>query len=820
MYYFNAVSKTTVSVSLAVLLFAAGAHAQVEVDEQGAAASAAENVEATRRLGAITVTAQKREQSLQDVPIVVTALSGELLSDAGVQDIKDLTVVTPGLLVTSSSKQANTTARIRGIGTVGDNPGLESSVGVVIDGVPRARNGVSFGDLGEIERIEVLKGPQGTLFGKSTSAGVINVITKKPSDELESIFEVGIGNEGFLRTSAEVTGPLSKTVSGRLFGVYEERGGLLDVKTGNGPRTEDETSQYDFYSVRGQLRFEPSSDLEILLSADYTDREEDCCMGDYIAVDPARGPLITLLAGGDGASAFPIDPFDRVAFANRDATQTTEDWGVSANIEWQSGLGELTSITSYRDWENGSGQDTDFSAADLWYRDDETSRDAFATFSQELRLAGATDNVDWQVGVFYANETLDRTDFITYGNDYFFYFQQLLLGASGGAFDLSSLPGNIYTGEANATADVYEQTADTYAIFTNNTFSLSDQFDLTVGLRYTIDEKTLESNFNGEAGSCTTALAVFGPTGGLTPTLCLPWTNDNFVGVSATQDRSDEDLSGTVKGAYRVSENLMSYASYSRGYKAGGFNLDRSQFGPSDPTPFQPNLDTSFDPETVDAYEVGFKTNNAANSLFFNGAIFYQEYSDFQLNTFTGTSFIVTSVPGVISKGAEFDVRYLPEQLEGLTLQGGLVYAETQYDDFEAVDFFAPPRLPGSTISFAPRWSGTLAATYETSFISDWDARFNVSSRFTSKYNSGSNLDPLKEVEELVVVNARMSFYSDNSPFELELWAQNLFDEDYYELAFDTPLQGTAATQTAPGTAVGAFLSPPLTFGATARVRF
>ncbi|PKP79737.1 MAG: TonB-dependent receptor, partial [Alphaproteobacteria bacterium HGW-Alphaproteobacteria-18] len=407
-----------------------------------------------------------------------------------------------------------------------------------------------------------------------------------------------------------------------------------------------------------------------------------------------------------------------------------------------------------------------------------------------------------------------------YGNDYFFYFQQLLLGASGGAFNLAALPGNIYTAEANATADVYEQSADSYAIFTNNTFSLTDQFDLTVGLRYTIDEKTLESNFDGNAGSCTTALTVFGAAGGLTPTLCLPWTNDNFVGVRSTQDRSDDDLSGTVKGAYRVNENLMSYASYSRGYKAGGFNLDRSQFGPSDPTPFQPNLDTGFDPETVDAYEVGFKTNNAANSLFFNGAIFYQEYSDFQLNTFTGTSFIVTSVPGVISKGAEFDIRYLPEQLEGLTLQGGLVYAETQYDDFEAVDFFAPPRLPGSTISFAPRWSGTLAATYETPFISNWDARFNVSSRFTSRYNTGSNLDPLKEVDDLVVVNARMAFYSDNSPFELEVWAQNLFDEDYYELAFDTPLQGNAATQTAPGTAVGAFLSQPLTFGATARVRF
>ena len=256
-------------------------------------------------------------------------------------------------------------------------------------------------------------------------------------------------------------------------------------------------------------------------------------MGDYIAVDPARGPLITLLAGGDSAAAFPVDPFDRVAFANRDATQTTEDWGVSANIEWQTGFGELTSITSYRDWENGSGQDMDFSAADLWYRDDESTMDAFATFSQELRLAGATDSIDWQVGVFYANETLDRTDFITYGNDYFFYFQQLLLGASGGAFDLTALPGSIYTGEAKATEDVYKQEADTYAIFTNNTFSFTDQFDLTVGLRYTVDEKTLDSDFDGNEGSCSTALAVFGAANGLTPTLCLPWVNDNFVGVSS-----------------------------------------------------------------------------------------------------------------------------------------------------------------------------------------------------------------------------------------------------------------------------------------------
>ncbi|MEM9054959.1 MAG: TonB-dependent receptor plug domain-containing protein, partial [Pseudomonadota bacterium] len=174
-------------------------------DDQGGDAEEAD----TRRLGAITVTAQKREQSLQDVPVVVTALPTQLIEDAGVRDIKDLTVLTPGLLITSSASQSDTTARIRGVGTVGNNPGLESSVGVVIDGVPRARNGVAFGDLGEIERIEVLKGPQGTLFGKSTSAGVINIITKGPTDDFEAQAELTAGNFGLLRTSGSISGPLS-----------------------------------------------------------------------------------------------------------------------------------------------------------------------------------------------------------------------------------------------------------------------------------------------------------------------------------------------------------------------------------------------------------------------------------------------------------------------------------------------------------------------------------------------------------------------------------------------------------------------------------
>src|SRR3989338_6464694 len=198
---------------------------------------------------AIIITATKREQSLQDVPVVVTAVSGQLMQDAGVKDIKDLTILTPGLTVTSTSNETVTTARIRGVGTVGDNPGLESSVGVVIDGVYRPRNGVSFGDLGELQRVEVLKGPQGTLFGKNTSAGVINILSVAPSFNFGAQGEITVGDYGARGASGSVTGPLTSDdiLAGRLFFATRQRDGYLDVVTGTaGPRTQYADATQDF----------------------------------------------------------------------------------------------------------------------------------------------------------------------------------------------------------------------------------------------------------------------------------------------------------------------------------------------------------------------------------------------------------------------------------------------------------------------------------------------------------------------------------------------------------------------------------------------
>ncbi|MEY4556199.1 MAG: hypothetical protein RL093_1318, partial [Pseudomonadota bacterium] len=218
-----------------------------------AGVASAQDQDGPQTIDDIIVTAQKREQNLQDVPIVVTSLSAETLQDAGVRDIKDLQILTPGLVVTSNSSEAATTARIRGVGTVGDNPGLESSVGVVIDGVYRSRNSVGFGDLGELERIEVLKGPQGTLFGKNTSAGVINILTEGPSFTPEFNAELTVGNYGAMGASGSVTGPISDTLAFRLYAGRRVRDGYYTVDTGDGPRTETDDNNQDFGSVRGQL---------------------------------------------------------------------------------------------------------------------------------------------------------------------------------------------------------------------------------------------------------------------------------------------------------------------------------------------------------------------------------------------------------------------------------------------------------------------------------------------------------------------------------------------------------------------------------------
>ena len=279
----------------------------------GAFASSVQAQEAAdREIEEIVVTAQKREQSLQDVPIVVTTVSGKLLQDAGVKDIRELTVLTPGLTVTSTSNESVVTARVRGVGTVGDNPGLESSVGVVIDGVYRPRNGVSFGDLGEVSRIEVLKGPQGTLFGKNTSAGVINIITAGPTKDFQSEGEATFGNYDQWGVTGSVSGPISDKVSARLFAGSRQRDGYQKIIVGPGPRTKTRDNDQNFYTVRGQVEVEATDDVTLRFIGDYTKRDENCCVGTqlFVGQSPA-GRAAFINAVRPGSLDLTSTPFDR-----------------------------------------------------------------------------------------------------------------------------------------------------------------------------------------------------------------------------------------------------------------------------------------------------------------------------------------------------------------------------------------------------------------------------------------------------------------------------------------------------------------------------
>jgi Outer membrane cobalamin receptor protein len=836
-------------------------------------------------LAGLTVTAQKREEALQDVPISVTAISEQLLRDTGVSDIKDLQVLVPGLTVTSTQSEAITTARIRGIGTVGDNVGLESSVGVVIDGVYRPRNSVGFGDLGQLERIEVLKGPQGTVFGKNTSAGVINVVTRRPSFTQSAEGEITVGNYGAWGVSGAYNDAIGENSAFNIYAAKRSRDGWMDVRTGNGPRRETDDYDQNFHTLRAKLLLEPAEDLEILVSTDFTSREENCCTAVQTTVG-GTSAIINAVAGGGKAIAAPgDDPFDRVAYSNRSTEQDIKDKGISVQVDWGGiGLGgaTLTSITAWRDWQAINGLDYDFSTADLIYRnaDENESFSGFETFSQELRLTGSTDSVDWMVGFFYSDEDLTRRESYRVGAGYEPYLSTLvgsqLLGqmaaalapmgltvdTSNPALLLSQVSGRPFgTNFAGLGAlDYHEQNAKSTALFTNNTWHATDALDLTLGLRYTREKKTLDSAYSNPNGSAGCAATLANPTGrvgaaiaqringfaslpgptqqailaqllpvavpAIAGRMCLPWTNVLHDGRSVHQASEEKEWSGTVKAAYRWSEQVMGYASVARGYKGGGFNLDRVQSadGTSAGTAgILPADDTSFPAEFVDSYELGTKTTWAGGNLLFNAALFYQKYEDFQLNSFLGTSFVVRAIPEVVSKGVDTELLWQP--VTGLLFQGGLMYADTRYGkDIPGADFVEPSgalyKLPGAQMSFAPKWSGSASVTYEWDFGSNLVGRFNLGAKYMSEYNTGSDLDVEKQQDAFTVANARLGFGARDQRWMFELWATNLFDAEYVQVGFDGPLQVASNVPNDPLNTYNAFLGAPRMYGVTFRARY
>ena len=790
------------------------------------------------QLTEIIVTAQKRAQNLQDVPVSVVALSAEQLQNAGVTNIKNLEALTPGLTVTSTTSENSTSVRIRGIGTVSDNVGLESSVGVVIDGVYRPRNGVGFGNLGEIEQIEVLEGPQGELFGKNNDAGVISVTTKRPSMTFGATGEVTYGNYNDREISGSVTGPVSDNSAVRLYAEWQKRDGFLNVNDGVGPNTDDTSNNRNAYTVRGQYLINFSDAVSFLMIGDFSKRNEACCEAVPIIAGPLS-PLINVLGstpalgGKTGVTSTPgsnpIDPFSYQAYANGVASQQIRDMGLSGELDWDLGFGKVTSITAWRDNTLIAGNDVEYTGAAFAEQPaTEANQTDFKQFSEELRLAGKDGPLQWLVGGFFSSEIVTPNLSILAGPQLEAYIGGAASAAGGGApnpFLVSDLTGNApgatYIPGVTGEADYFRQTDRSFAFFTDETYTITQGLDLTAGARYTKEKKNANSNYDDPDGgsACGSLLGGVGtlPPGTLNPTTeqllagfgCATVFNPFFNKVSTAQSLSEDKVTGTVKLTYRFNDDLMTYVSWADGYKAGGFNLARV-VDPTATNPFAPNFNTEFPDETVNSYEIGLKSTLAQNTVRLNVSAFDQQYKNFQLNTYNGYEFIVATEPRVSSAGVEVSSDWLTP-IRGLSLSGGVTYAFTDTREFgNTISLIATDRL-NNRLPYAPLWSGSVSATYRTPITDALALLFSVTEKYNSSYNTDTQLSPVNMQSSYGILNARIGIGAPDDKWALELWGQNLADRGYYQVAFDAPFQ---IGQT------DAFLGDPRTFGLTFRTKF
>ncbi len=808
------------------------AHAQ---DEEGA--------DSQRRLNAVVVEATRRSGvTVQDVPVSVTAFDAALLEDSGVARLNDIEQLSPSVQISQSeSASSGTSISIRGIGTGSNNPGFEPAVGVVIDGVFRTKTGIALSEMPELAGLEVLRGPQGTLYGRNTSAGVVSISTAKPQFAPDAYVQVGAGNYNMYSAEAMVTGPVSDNVAGRIDLLRRSRDGYIDDVN-----SDREFNNLDRFLMRGQLLWE-QDEASLRLIGDFGKTDEDCCVG----VNFNPGPLGAAVNAGAGMAGLigiaNADPDDyKVAISpNRDFSDDVEEWGVSA--EYRNRIFDtvnLTSITAYRDWEALRDQDVDFSGIDRAYRDGTTIGDK--VFTQEIRLQDTYGMLDWLVGGFYMNQETTYTDTIRVGTQANLYTDLVAFGAAGGQIfgsldptgtAVPSLLGNIdpLTGAPAApgtpgtvpffipgfqegqgqTSDDFKQTTNAIALFTHNEIAITDKLTATLGARVNYEEKEVEYDLDGNVTPCNFLAAQPGiaqALGQLALLVCNPAVNSEFS-VSDSDKFDETTVTGTAKLAYAFTPDFMTYASYSRGYKAGGYNLDRSGFdsalfGGDGPQP----EDLLFDSELVDAYEAGWKASFPNANMTLNGAVFYQDVQDFQENLFTGTNFR-TFNSDVESYGVELDTSISP--LAGLTLQGGYAYTIAERKDDILVDSGVGTQVllapGGKQLVNVPEHVLTGAGTYLFGLTDSLEGLVHLNARYNSESELSVTSAGLTDNDAYVLLGARVGVQDMDGAWEFSIFGENLTDEDYNFLAFGVPEQ-TGTNAVYPGT--------PMMYGAEFKVNF
>ena len=715
----------------------------------------------------VLVTAQKREQSLQDIPLSVTVFGGEDLQNAGVSDLQSLEIIEPTLVIRSSTDESRgASIRIRGVGTSGNNTGLEGSVGVFLDGVYLSRAGIAMNDLIDIEKVEVLRGPQGTLFGKNTSSGAIVINTQKPEFETGGALRVSYGNYRARVASGTVTGALVEdSLAGRLtFSANYRDGQVKDVNTRR------EYNDRDRRTARGQLLFTPSESLDVRVIADVGKKDERCCASPYSEYGPRQSNIEQ--TGGTTVSR---DPFDREIAIDGDHTNSTDEYGLSSEIAWHRDAITLTSISSFRNYKYDIETDGDRSDVDIV----NTFLDAdIDTATQEFRVQGIGSMVDWLAGIYLFSERVSDDSQTLYGADTGDFFASFVANPNAKATIRNS-----YVQGDGATVNEFSQKARGWSVFTHNRFVMSENFDFDFGLRYNKERKEGAGRFESRSTS------LCNQAGGLRALAILCPVPDFDTRVDY------EAVTGTLKASYVLQEGKRIYAGYSRGFKAGGVNLNRSA-GLSN---------FEFDPEIADSVEIGGKFSLFDRRVRLNFAAYLSEFKDFQLNTFDGVTTVVSNEAGVESEGFEVDLT--AAVAPGIYVMAGGAYNDSHYTR-DTVD----PSLAGRQISNAPKVTLTTGMSYLRPLIGTTLNLFgDANVRYQEGVNTGSDLDDQKYQPDFVVVNMRLGVEAQDGQWRTSVWGRNVFDEEYFAVVIDAPGQAGSYQ---------AFLAQPATYGVTAEFVF
>lgn len=657
----------------------------------------------------VLVTARKREENLQQIAVSVSVLTSQTIADAGLVRLTDISQLVPNMTYQENTSNKFTNVTLRGLsssGGLGNDPGI----GVYVDEVYVARESGFNADLLDIERVEVLRGPQGTLFGRNTAVGAINISTKKPLDEFEGMVLADVGDYEYQRYGALVNGPITDELSAKLSGVYNNRDGYLDNTFGGTVNT------VDYYTFRGQMLWEPVERLDLLLIGDY--REDTSDGNNYI----------TRYQGE------PVDKNYEVSIPDS-GSEEVEAQGLALNAKYELNDYLLTSITSANKLDEEYENDQDWSELDALTGNDKRDNEQW---SQELRISNLSEgSLQWVAGLYYFNQEFDAVQESINGPDTVFAALGLtnLIG-SGTPPSSIGLPDSVDI-EATSTID-----ADSYAAYGNVDYSINEQWSVNAGLRYSRDKKQLDYVQVADP------LAVaFG-----------------FNNLAIDDDIDDDEWTPTVSLNWIPVEDVLTYIKYSKGYKAGGFNNSISSTGSA----------VAFDPETLDAYELGLKSTLLDNTLRLNAAVFRMEYDDKQESAFvTGIGFVQTNAGEATSEGAEVEVEYV--LTEDWSVYGSVGYVDATYDEY-IID--EDENNNGNDLTRAPEWTANIGTQVEWQYTDNLRGMFRLDYSYQDESFTQANNDPFFMAEEQNIVNARLQVSDADRIWQATLWGRNLTDED------------------------------------------